>query len=562
MAETTADISVAQLLDGIKRRRRALWFCGAVAIVALANYAWTLRDLALGWISEGRVVLGLAVVVGTIFLVRDRWEEVRSAPVKPSKWGLVFLALSLLLLFIGTRAGLVFVQGMTSVFLRGLSLVVLLCGTVILLLGWQAMRSLWMPALLLIFIYPENAVTAYWVPLRLQTLAAVLGEKAVALLGIPVVRQGHVLETAAIAANVEEACSGIRSLVTVVPAAIFISAYGLGKPLLKVALIALSIPVVLLANIVRVVVTVLMAVEVSREAAQGFFHYFAGLGMFVFCLVILLVIWQALQHAERALGTGGEEKTTDGAAQPAHRTSASGRRSPASLRAGLAVAAFCGLGVLYQGLEVQYVYAAERRHASRPLASIPARIGKWTGEELPDPTELDRHRHVSDALFRVYRAPGEPPINVTLMYWRTGEGTFLGRRAHLPEGCYPYHGMAQRWSRTQELRIDSEALPAVTVTTSSFSMGDGAVIVTSWQQAGLGGEPIPRRAYSGKMGQLVYGLREILRIGSDYPAELALQLSTSQAGPEERIALAQKRFGALLIGRAADLVLADSASGG
>jgi len=556
MAETVTDISVVQLLDEIKRRRWALWFCGAVALVALANYAWTLRDLALGWISEGRVVLGLAVVAGTIFLVRDRWEEVRSAPVKPLKWGMVFLALSLLLLFIGTRAGLVFVQGMTSLFLRGLSLVALLCGTVILVFGWQAMRPLWMPALLLIFIYPENALTAYWVPLHLQTLAAVLGEKAIALLGIPVIRQGHVLETAAIAANVEEACSGIRSLTTVVPAAIFISAYGLRKPLLKAALIALSIAVVLLANIVRVVVTVLIAIEVSREAAQGFFHYFAGLGMFVFCLVILLVLWQGLQNAERASGTGSEEKTAGGTAQPAHRTSASGRRSPASLRAGLAIAAFLGLGVLYQGLELQYVYAAEHRHTSSPLASIPTRIGKWTAEELPAPPGLERGRHVSDALFRVYRAPGEPEIRMTLLYWRMGEGTFIGRRAHLPESCYPYHGMAQRWSKTQELATGSDVLPVVEVRTSSFAGGEGSVIVTSWQQVGLRGEPIPRSAYSGKVGQLIYGLREIFRMGSDYPAEVALQLSTTQIGPEERIISAQVRFARLLLGNAIGRALA------
>lgn len=544
------------MIEGVRRRRGAQLFCAFVAFLAVVDYLWTFRDLALGGISEGRAVLALAVLAGTAVLVHDRWTDVRKVPLEPSRWGLVFIAASLLLLFVGTRAGVVFVQGMTSVFLRGLSLVTFLCGAAILLLGWKAMRYLWMPALLLVFVYPENALTAYWVPLRLQTVAAVLSTKVVAMLGIPVVRQGHVLETAAMTANVEEACSGIRSLQTVVPAAIFISAYGLGRPALKAALIALSIPVVLLANIVRIVVTVLIATHVSVQAAQGFFHYFAGLGMFMFCLVILLVIWQGLQHADRARREGPAAGKNDAPARPGRRRWPGSSRITVSARAGIAMACFLGLGVVYQGLELWHVRAVEQRQKASPLALMPRTLGKWTSQDLPDPLGLDRQRHVSDALFRAYRAPGEPEIHVTLLYWRTGEGTVLGRRAHLPEGCYPYHGMAELWSETRELATASALLPAAEVRTSAFIARGGNVIVTSWQQAGLSTEPLERKAYSGKVGQLIYGLREILRMGSDYPAEIALQLSTTGGGPEDRVKSAQARLASLIIGQAVDLVLA------
>jgi len=562
MAESTVELTAGDLMAGVRRQRGVLGLWVVVLLVALVNYAWTFRDLALGWIATDRLVLGLGVLIGAVFLVRDRWEAIRREPIVPSKWGLAFLLFSFVLLFVGTRTGLVFVRGMTSVFLRGLSIVALLCGVVILAAGWRVMKHLWMPALLLGFLFPENALTAYWVPLRLQTLAAVLSEKVIALMGIPVLRQGHVLETAAIAANVEEACSGIRSLSTVVPAAIFISAYGLRRPWMKAVLIVLAVPVTLFANVFRAVGTVLIGAYVSPAAAQGFFHYFAGLGIFMVCLVLLLVLWQALQGWERGRQTGQDREPTNGLARGVGRASSGSPAREGLARGGLAVVAFLGLGIAYQAVEVGHVLAAESRAQVRPLAAIPMRIGKWTSETLPDPRGLKRQRHVSDAFYREYRAPGEPPIRVALLYWRTGEGTFLGRRIHLPEVCYPFHGMAQRWTERRELETQSWVLPVVEVRTSAFASPEGDFIVTSWQQAGLRRGPLEIEAYSGWAGKLVYGLREIFSLGTDYPAELAIQLSSSQQGPKQWIVAAQSRLGAEIIGLAVDHVLMDAAPSG
>jgi exosortase len=540
VAESTGQVTAADILIGLRRRRSLPWLWMAVVLLAVVDYAWTVRDLVLGWVATDRLVLGLAILAGTVFLVRSRREAISREPVVPSKWGLAFLLLSLVLLFVGTRVGLVFVRGMmTSVFLRSLSLVALLCGVVILVGGWRVMKHLWMPALLLVFLCPENAFTAYWVPLRLQTLAAVLSERAIALMGIP---PAPVLATTA--------CSGIRSLSAVVPAAIFISACGLRQPWTKAALVVLAVPVVLFANVVRVVGTVLVGAYISPAAAKGFFHYFAGFAIFVFCLVLLVVIWQALQGWERKRNPTGMPGEGNGRGNGgAVLAGASPRRLPS--RHALAAAAFLGLGIAYQALEVGNVLAAESQAQVRPLAAIPMSIGKWTAETLPDPEGLVRGRHVSDALYRECRAPGEPPIRVTLLYWRTGGGTFVGRGAHLPETCYPSHGMAQRWTKTRMLQTGSDLLPEVEVTTSAYAYWDAeTVIVTSWPQVGLHGGKIERRAYAGKLAQLLYGAREILRIRSDYPAEVALQLSTPAGEAKDWVVSAQMRLVAPLIGLA------------
>ena len=94
----------------------------ALGFLFLLDYAWTFHDLLRGWIDRDRLVLGLIVLAGAAFLVRDRRKELARARVKPSRWGLAVLAVSLVLLLVGVRAGVVFRGGMSSVFMRGVSL--------------------------------------------------------------------------------------------------------------------------------------------------------------------------------------------------------------------------------------------------------------------------------------------------------------------------------------------------------------------------------------------------------------------------------------------------------
>ena len=523
-------------LLGVLRSKRLLIPLVALVFLFLLNYAWTFYDLVRGWIARDRLILGLVVLTGAAFLVWDRRKEVARAEVKPSKWGLAFVAFSLLLLFVGTRAGLVFAGGMSSVFLRGVSFAVFLCGAVVLLLGWQIMRPLWLPAILLLFMYPENYFTALWVPLRLQTLAAVISERVVSLLGNVVVREGHVLETAGFSANVEEACSGIRSLMTVIPTALFLGAYGLRTTGAKLALVLLAVPLTILANVFRVSVTVLLGTYVGREAAEGFFHYFAGMGIFLICLIGLLVLVKLLGMADRQ-GLNKQKATDLQVGQTLTTLNFPPLRVNGIFFTAVGVLV---LGIAYQGFEFGWGHANSRKYPDAPLNEIPKTIGKWAGKELEIDREMFEARHWTDYLSREYTAIDGPPISVFALYWKRGAGTFIGRRAHLPESCYPYHGMEQQWTQVCEVQTDSQSIPKIVLRHSIFSSSSGEVLVTSWQESlGTGTEVGMAKS---RLGLMMYGLKELFSLGKDYPPELACQFITPLVMPAEGITSAHREF--------------------
>ena len=521
----------------------ALWVI--LAALILVNYTWTFHDIVRAWIEREQLTLGLVILAAALYLIWDRRHEFTAESIKPTRWGLAFVVFSFLLLFIGTRAGLVLAAGISGVFLRGVSLVVCLCGLFIFLFGWQAMKPFWLPAILLLFIYPENYFTAYWVPLRLQTLAVVISEKVVALLGNVVVREGHVLETPGFSANVVEACSGIRSLMTVVPTAIFIGAYGLRRPATRLALVLLAIPMTILANVFRVSISIILGIYVSPKAAEGFFHYFAGMGIFAVALIGLLLLLKLLRMAEGPDKDDSESSDADVESE-GYKPSKTSISMPPLRPSAIAIFAIIILRLIYQALEINRLRANTRKYAHSSIENIPVRIGKWRGKNLHLDEEVIRFRSPCQWLFRTYEAPGEPPIEVLVFYWKPNSGGILERRDHNPEGCGIYHGMKLKWKKEAEVRPSSADLPAVKVNVNALEGPMGTILITWWQQEGFQ----PPKEFDGPktyLGRAIFGLKTIFWPQDSKGPELAFQLVTRLGASPERIMSAHAGFASLFI---------------
>jgi len=528
-----------------------------LGLLIVADYAWTFHDLVRGWLAKDRLLLGLVVLAGAAYLAWDRRRQVARAPVRPSRWGYALILGALLVLLVGTRAKLVShvidVGGMSSVFLRGVSLVMVLCGLVIALAGWQAMRPLWLPALLLLFIYPENYFTAYWIPLRLQTLAAVVSEKIIAALGNVVVREGHVLGTVGFTANVEEACSGIRALMAVVPAALFMGGCALRKLGTKIALVMIAVPLTVLANVFRVSTTVLLGIYVGEGAADGFFHYFAGLGVFLLCLVGLLIGLKVLALAEDAERRAGRGK----AAPSRERAVPAGAGVPDPFRRPRALAVVGGVvvaGLLFQALESRRLWAAVQKYPADLLDELPWHVNGWEGRDASIPAEalqeIRAERRPTDWLCRQYRAARGGPLDVVALYWMVGAGTLNVRRGHSAEVCLLSRGMQQVWSREVAVRTGSDLIPEVVLRMAKFSGLGGSVLVTSWQQAGA--RPIsrvPMQVPDATSGKFAFGVKAVLWPGQFLCPELLVQISSDCHGDEEDIVHRHRDFAAALIPR-------------
>ena len=187
--------------------------------------------------------------------------------------GLVLVIGSLLVLLVGT-AGVEF-------FLMRVSAIGVIVGGVLFLAGWGWLRVLLFPLALTALVIPIPPVIFYQLTFPLQVLATKFGVGALQLLGIPVFREGNVISLAHTTLEVTEACSGIRSLLSLFTLAVLYGYFTDPRLGARVAIALSSIPIAIIANGLRIAGTGVAAHYISPSMATGFFHAFSGWTMFL-----------------------------------------------------------------------------------------------------------------------------------------------------------------------------------------------------------------------------------------------------------------------------------------
>ena len=122
-----------------------------------------------------------------------------------------------------------------------------------------------------------------------------MGEASLSAAGIPVLREGNVIILANTKLEVAEACSGIRSLVSLLTLAIVYGYFVDPRTGIRVAIALSAIPVAIVANGLRVAGTGFAAHYIGPAAAEGFFHTFSGWLVFVVAFVLLCAVMQLLR---------------------------------------------------------------------------------------------------------------------------------------------------------------------------------------------------------------------------------------------------------------------------
>jgi exosortase len=196
--------------------------------------------------------------------------------------GLVVLVTGLLMFMAATVA--------VEYFTMRLSLLVVIGGLILYLGGKDLAGKLVFPLLYLVFMIPVPYVLYYSISFPLEILASRWTTRVVGLLGIPIFREGNILYLQNITLQVIDACSGLRSLISL-SALSAAMAYMTQKTVLKGAILFLaSVPVAIVANILRLSVTAVLASIYGEQLAQGFLHKFSGMVVFIFAVISLSLI--------------------------------------------------------------------------------------------------------------------------------------------------------------------------------------------------------------------------------------------------------------------------------
>jgi exosortase len=189
-----------------------------------------------------------------------------------------------------------------ELFLARISIVMLLGGLIWTLAGRPMLRELRFPLLVLLLAIPLPKVVYNQITFPLQILASRLASAALPLFGVPVMRDGNIIQLPSMQLEVAEACSGIRSLMSLFTAAIFYG-YFLEPSVKRRILLALAaLPIAVFANGARIVGTGLGVQYWDPQKALGFFHEFSGWLIFVVSLVCLYLLHAAMNLPSRLRG--------------------------------------------------------------------------------------------------------------------------------------------------------------------------------------------------------------------------------------------------------------------
>jgi exosortase len=270
--------------------RRGLAAASVILIALAIAYSEVAAGLVRQWASDDNYSHGFVVVPLALWFAWERRDALGRAPLQPSWFGLIITAAGLGLLAVGVLGA--------ELFLTRFSLIVVLAGLVLFLGGPAPLRVLAFPLAFLLLMIPIPAILFNKIAFPLQLLASRAGAATLDMAGVPVLREGNILVLATTKLEVVEACSGIRSLVTLLTLAIVLGQFSLGHAWSRIGLILAAIPVAIAANAARVAGTGLAAHFWSPEAAEGFFHAFSGWAMFGVAFAALLGVQRALTRVE------------------------------------------------------------------------------------------------------------------------------------------------------------------------------------------------------------------------------------------------------------------------
>jgi exosortase len=166
---------------------------------------------------------------------------------------------------------------------------------VLFLAGWGWLRVLAFPIGLSLLMIPLPPVVFYQIAFPLQLLATKFGVAILQLTRIPVLREGNVIALAHTTLEVTEACSGIRSLLSLFTLAILYAYFSTPRNDRRILMALSSIPIAIVANGLRIAGTGLAAQYVGPSAASGFFHAFSGWAVFMTSFAMLVALGNALR---------------------------------------------------------------------------------------------------------------------------------------------------------------------------------------------------------------------------------------------------------------------------
>ena len=286
---------------------KSLWRALAITFAVIFAYATVLVKLGNDWWVDENYSHGLLIpfVIGYILWIqRDQLATLKPRPT--TLLGGLAIGAALLALWAGVAGAELYTQR--------LSLLLIIVGLLLYFFGERLLRFMFVPLVLLFLSIPIPAIVFNRIAFPLQLFASRCAVWSMSVVGIPVLRQGNIIELKPLNSfetrklEVVEACSGIRSLMTLMTLAVvfayftyprsengdgpkgrfsWLRSYGFWRSLI---LVASAVPIAILTNAARVSGTGILSHYYGTQVADGFFHSFSGWAVYIVAFLLLFAV--------------------------------------------------------------------------------------------------------------------------------------------------------------------------------------------------------------------------------------------------------------------------------
>jgi len=443
-----------------------LWGILLVAGALLGAIFWEgLKDLVNTWGTMEEYSYGYIIPFITLFLIWQRKDRLERLPFKGSWLGFAFAAVGLALFLVGNLSTIfVIVQ---------YAFLLVLIGVLLSYMGWQGMRLIIVPLLVLAFMIPLPVFLFNNLSAELQLISSQIGVAVIRLFGISVYLQGNVIDLGVFKLQVIDACSGLRYLFPLMTLS-FIAAYFFKGAFWKRAIIFLSsMPITVLMNSFRIGVIGITVDNWGPSMAEGFLHDFEGWVVFMSCTGVLIIEMWLLAKIGKDKKPLREVFGLDFPASSPKDAQVLHRTVPNSFIASIALLA------VVAALSTALPNRAEVLPQRTNFSSFPLQIGEWQGQGGHlDQIYIDALKF-TDYIITDYVDRNHHAVNLYVAYYASQR---KGASAHSPRSCIPGDGWVMADLTQPEIAGASVNGHPLRVNRTVIQKGDNKELVYYWFQ--------------------------------------------------------------------------------
>lgn len=259
-------------------------------IVFIAVFWPTFRNLFSVWSGSDEYSHGFFIIPISLYITWQKKAILLEEPVNKSFTGFVVAAVSLCLYFVSKIAGIYTFEN--------LFFVSFIFGGVAYLFGSKITKKLAFPLFFLLWMIPFPAQLYSAATIPLQLMVTKVSVVLLHLFDIPVLREGNVIKLPEHTLEVVQACSGLRSMISLFTLSLVYGYFTLNSITLRTLLFFSSIPISILVNIIRVAIMGIALHMYNYDLTHGTIHTYFGVFLFIFALLFLyffqrfLYIWE------------------------------------------------------------------------------------------------------------------------------------------------------------------------------------------------------------------------------------------------------------------------------